>query len=274
MENRILIILGMHRSGTSLVTNWIYLCGLNLGEDLIGKSPYNKNGHYEDRDFHNIHERIFRCNGIPYGGLKQIDNLIVTKEQKEKLKRLIEVKNSKNQQWGWKDPRTNMFLPIYQELIPDANYLILYRDPFCVIESLLRRMKDEFKRLLLKNRFSKIKYFIFQKYYNRKVENSNIHNFALAWIQHNRKILDHLNKVPKEKYRVISYDYLIENSSCIHNWLQENGFVLEKFDFNKVFDPSLMKSVNQSTLKLKDAVIKEIKDIEFLFKEILNKANE
>jgi hypothetical protein len=41
--------------------------------------------------------------------------------------------------WGWKDPRTSLFLDFWHDLIPDAAYLFVYRNPFEVLLSLMRR---------------------------------------------------------------------------------------------------------------------------------------
>ena len=59
MYNKVVIILGMHRSGTSVTANWLNLCGLNLGDELYGASKFNKNGYYEDIEFLELHMKIF-----------------------------------------------------------------------------------------------------------------------------------------------------------------------------------------------------------------------
>jgi hypothetical protein len=41
--------------------------------------------------------------------------------------------------WGWKDPRTNLTLPFWRELIPEARYVICLRNPADVASSLQRR---------------------------------------------------------------------------------------------------------------------------------------
>jgi len=51
MATNTLIIAGMHRSGTSLISQWLNRCGLNLGENMIGASSGNVEGHFEDIDF-------------------------------------------------------------------------------------------------------------------------------------------------------------------------------------------------------------------------------
>jgi hypothetical protein len=41
--------------------------------------------------------------------------------------------------WGWKDPRTSLFLPFWDQLVPDGRFLFVFRHPIEVLLSLLRR---------------------------------------------------------------------------------------------------------------------------------------
>ena len=52
----------MHRSGTSLTSNWLHQCGLFLGENLIGPDIGNKFGHFENEDFLHLHVQTLRQN--------------------------------------------------------------------------------------------------------------------------------------------------------------------------------------------------------------------
>jgi hypothetical protein len=139
MRNRTLIIAGMHRSGTSLITHWLNECGLHLGEDFLGAGLGNIDGHYEDLEFLKLHEEILAANNLPTTGLIEDYDINVSAYHKEKLRKIIKTKNTLHEQWGWKDPRTCLFLDVYQELIPDARYLVILRDYKDVVSSLLYR---------------------------------------------------------------------------------------------------------------------------------------
>ena len=45
----------MHRSGTSLISNWLHHCGLQLGEHLLEAGNGNEEGHFEDVEFLRMH---------------------------------------------------------------------------------------------------------------------------------------------------------------------------------------------------------------------------
>ena len=69
-DNKVLIVLGMHRSGTSLVAQWMQRCGINMGDELMGPKNDNIKGFYEDMDFFNLHKDILLDNELDESGLK------------------------------------------------------------------------------------------------------------------------------------------------------------------------------------------------------------
>ena len=130
----------MHRSGTSLTSSILSKAGLDIGENLIGAGIGNKEGHFENHDFHEFQCKVLSESGFHKDGW---DNQVIPflKQYKEEAESII----SKNESiiWGWKDPRTCLFLNFWDALIPDANYLFVYRSPWEVIDSLYRRGNDD-----------------------------------------------------------------------------------------------------------------------------------
>ncbi len=60
-----LCIAGMHRSGTSMVTRLLNLCGLEIGpqRDLLGPRSSNPEGFWENRRFIRINDAVLREQG-------------------------------------------------------------------------------------------------------------------------------------------------------------------------------------------------------------------
>ena len=56
---------------------------------------------------------------------------------------MIARRNSKFSIWGWKDPRTSLFLHQWKRLIPDLKVVLLWRPCAEVVESLLDRARKD-----------------------------------------------------------------------------------------------------------------------------------
>src|SRR3954453_7575771 len=128
MQNKVLVILGMHRSGTSLAAQWLQRCGLHIGDRLVGAGRGNIEGHFEDRDFLDLHRNILISSNLPDTGLVSEFDSASNNTHLAEIRKLIGLKNSLYEEWGWKEPRTCLFLEQYMNVLPAAKYIILLRD--------------------------------------------------------------------------------------------------------------------------------------------------
>lgn len=137
-----LILCGMHRSGTSLVASVLGEAGLDIGvREDVGLGVGQPRGHFEDRDFFNLHEAILAASGrscfsVDEASLKEIPPVF------EERARALVAARAERPFWGWKDPRTCLFLDLWERHLPQARYLFLYRHPVDVALSLWRRNTD------------------------------------------------------------------------------------------------------------------------------------
>ena len=140
----ILIITGMHRSGTSLVSSLLQSAGLDIGEKLVAANYGNVKGHFENVDFVELHESILYASGIDTIGRTLNRNITPSQYYADLASNLIEKNASSTGPWGWKEPRTTLFLPFWGSLLPTAKFLFVYRAPWEVLDSLFRRADDIF----------------------------------------------------------------------------------------------------------------------------------
>ena len=62
-----IVVLGMHRAGTSVVANILHRIGISMGNELLDSDGFNPNGYFEDKDFLWINKGIFEnAHGIWY----------------------------------------------------------------------------------------------------------------------------------------------------------------------------------------------------------------
>ncbi len=142
----IVCLTGMHRSGTSLMGNFFHQGGISMGSELVGAAPGNRFGHFEDIDFVDFHQRLLQKNGCHMYAPKT--QLTIGEEDRAAAAAMLRQRSATCENWGWKDPRSCLFLDLWHGTSPDIRYVFLYRDPMGVIDSLLRRATDRRLRLI------------------------------------------------------------------------------------------------------------------------------
>ncbi|MEG5057428.1 glycosyltransferase [Microcoleus sp. A2-C5] len=159
----VFIVTGMHRSGTSLTASLFQKVGVDIGKRLVGPADGNVKGHFENVDFVEFHKSVLRSHGIDELGCTFEKTIPVAAEYVEIAKRAIEQNQQTHKHWGWKDPRTALFWDFWLNLLPEANFICVYRSPWEVVDSLYRRGTDV---SLLQNPEMAVKMWI---HYNQKV---------------------------------------------------------------------------------------------------------
>lgn len=137
-----IIIVGMHRSGTSLTASLLQESGLDIGDELLASGIGNVRGHYENMDFLNFHIKMLDKNNYDPNGWDEVDIESLDLAGETEAKKIIE--RNESILWGWKDPRTTLFLNFWAKLLPGAYFLFLYRAPEEVIDSFYKRGTDSF----------------------------------------------------------------------------------------------------------------------------------
>jgi hypothetical protein len=146
-SSRAVLVLGMHRSGTSALARGLQMLGVYLGNDFISPKPDNPTGYWEDRNIYEINERLLAVFGLKWEEVALIDDARWDAPEVEPL-RIEAVKYLRSQfvshpLWGFKDPRTIRLLPFWSSVLRsldvDESYLLVIRNPRSVANSLIRR---------------------------------------------------------------------------------------------------------------------------------------
>jgi hypothetical protein len=244
MRKKTLLIIGMHRSGTSLLTQWLQRCGLAIGEELMIANSGNEQGYFEDMDFVRIHEDILFHQGLPSTGLTDKPLPVLRRTDKEMIRNLLETKSLRHTQWAWKDPRTCLFLPVYRELVPEADYLVIHRDfRFCVYSLINRMIKDKKAEYL---RSGKFKASLRWKWYKRKkiageLFAAHTEEYLKVWIRYNKEILQQIELLGAERCPVLNYQTLLSIDGKLFDILTSKwGYRLDYIPFREVYSKELM----------------------------------
>ncbi len=137
-------IVGMHRSGTSMITRLLNLCGLYIGESeaLLPAADSNPEGFWERAKLVEINDQILNRMGGGWDMVPALEPGWASQNIFDDLKitALQEIQPlSQHQTWGWKDPRVSLTSEFWTELIPDLKFVICLRDPHEVYYSLAKR---------------------------------------------------------------------------------------------------------------------------------------
>ncbi len=147
----LLLIVGMHRSGTSLLGGILNALGVALPGNTIPGDIHNPDGYYEWDEIVNLQERLLidlqrwwpSAEGtlkLPVGWLDHPATLRAYSQLKELVETAV---NRQQGLWAIKDPRTSRLLPLWLKLCRDLGIplrlLLSVRDPVEVVTSLVRR---------------------------------------------------------------------------------------------------------------------------------------
>jgi len=139
------LVVGMHRSGTSAVARALSLMGVDVGNeaDLLPPHPTdNPTGYWERADIVALHEKFLKSGGYAWnavGGFKasELDDLAKAALRDGLCKAIGELEQS-GHSWLVKDPRLCLLLSQWLPLFDRSACVVVVRDPREIAASFLR----------------------------------------------------------------------------------------------------------------------------------------
>ncbi len=145
LPRRVVVVLGSGRSGTSLLMQVLRNLGMALSEQMIEARRDNPEGFFEDTGIVRIHVDLLKSlHAWPYFPLPaDWENAPATAAAQQQLHAVLRQRLAGNAAiWGFKDPRSAAFLPLWQRLFAAEQlapaYVLALRDPGSIIASFLR----------------------------------------------------------------------------------------------------------------------------------------
>jgi hypothetical protein len=132
---RVITVLGMHRSGTSCLAGSLEQQGLFLGE-VNQAAPFNKRGNRESFDIMHLQAEVLEANG---GAWDQPPPVVEWRPEHIDRAREILAQHADRPVWGFKDPRTLLTFQGWRLLVPDIQTVGIFRHPLRVAQSLQHR---------------------------------------------------------------------------------------------------------------------------------------
>jgi len=150
---KVVIVLGMHRSGTSLAAEMLVRLGAHTRARLLEPNKSNERGYWEDADVVDLHDSIFATLERPWGdwsailpltsGWPEHPAVLPFRRRLEKL--ISSTLDSATGPWMFKDPRLCRLLPLWRAIAQDLDFdlsaVLSVRSPKSVAASLAARDK-------------------------------------------------------------------------------------------------------------------------------------
>ncbi len=142
-----ILVLGMHRSGTSAITRVLNFMGAALPQNILGANEGNETGHWEPENLLELHDELLSELDSSWDDWQAIDLNKLSDDRylnyKKRLQTLIKQEYKDAKLFVLKDPRICLLLPFYSELLEEINVEIKivaqFRNPLDVMDSLQTR---------------------------------------------------------------------------------------------------------------------------------------
>lgn len=167
-----LIVLGMHRSGTSAITGVLNILGAELGKDLLPPTLDNPKGFFENKEINYFNEFVLMpALKTTWDDLNPIDEDSIKDRLKNFYKegKNIVLSNFSNSKiCAVKDPRLCILFPFWEDIFTELGFkikiVVPIRHPVEVAQSLMKRNKMPLEKGIL----LWMKYNLMAEYYSRK----------------------------------------------------------------------------------------------------------
>ena len=144
---RAIVILGMHRSGTSAVAGALGRAGVPFGDRLMPPAEDNEKGFWEHVEIVRLHDQLLSRLGSSWDDECPLppewETHEATREAQATLADIVERDFARERIFAFKDPRLSrllpLWIPLFRRLQIEPYFVLMMRHPWEVAQSLVRR---------------------------------------------------------------------------------------------------------------------------------------
>jgi glycosyltransferase involved in cell wall biosynthesis len=143
----LVLVLGMHRSGTSAVTRILNLCGADLGRHLLPPKPDNERGFWENETFLELHEEVLAQWNLRWHDIAEFPpdwrQAPAARRFASVLRHALAAEFGDSRLRLVKDPRLSLLTPLWTDALHGTPihpaFVVVVRHPDEVAASLVKR---------------------------------------------------------------------------------------------------------------------------------------
>ncbi|WP_291323738.1 sulfotransferase [Desulfonatronospira sp.] len=222
-RNIVYIVLGMHKSGTTLVSRLLMDAGVHMGDFDLNRD-YDSGNQLEREETRLINKKILGCgDAFSLEIQAPLKPSFFSEEVLGEGSKLAASLQRKHPVWGFKDPRTCLTYTYWEKILPVHRLIMVYRHPEEVISHYFRK------------RFS-------------PTAIPKISKAFQCWTLYNQNMLDVLKR--REDALLLNFSLLMQNSAELQR--------LERFLGHRVVDrrePQKYRSKRGKTLYYNSALL-------------------
>lgn len=181
----IYVVLGMHKSGTTLASQILHHSGIHMGNHLENGVTYDQGNQYEREESWRLNEDILQARQVRSIHIGAEPSLQLSPLQQARMRHIINSCEQQYSHWGFKDPRTCLVYPLWASELPEHRLIVIYRDP----TEPWPRYRPRHTR-------------------NRYREPYLAWKYLQSWCDHNLRILSYLQQTT-QAYIVLDYKRLV-----------------------------------------------------------------
>jgi hypothetical protein len=185
-------VLGVPRSGTSLITELVHRWGAYVGKKLLAADKRNERGFWELVQLKQFNTDVLTSIGASKdfppddNGDILLANRAVESSYTQRAAQLINDMERESEIWVWKDPKMSILLPFWKQILKNNVYIISVRNPWDIILS-----------------YKKLEGNLFTD------ETFPWNSVLLHWHIYTWKIVQHTNNIQKKLF--LSYEQILQN---------------------------------------------------------------
>ncbi|MCS5636265.1 MAG: sulfotransferase [Myxococcota bacterium] len=131
----IYVVLGMHKSGTTLVSQILHRSGVDMGDGFEVGGTYDQGNQWERREAFLVNLDLVGCKEGDYYSLDHYLDAEgpLPSGSGSQMRRMIEACEAKGGDWGFKEPLTCLTYRLWRQVLPPHKIIGVYRSPLEVI---------------------------------------------------------------------------------------------------------------------------------------------
>lgn len=127
------VVLGMHKSGTTLISECLHHSGVVMVEAAHVEAGYDAGQKWEREASKALNQRMLGSSGVHSLAIGGARILRAGAGLETEMRRLVDTLSVTHTDWGFKDPRTCLTYEAWARVLPSHRVIGIYRDPSSVL---------------------------------------------------------------------------------------------------------------------------------------------